>query len=196
MIGAGAQGRTAAACLHQVFPAAEMVVADLSAERRQAFRNEMAATFHVSVADAPTVESAVTGADIVVLLTTAKAPFIKAKWIAEGCVTLAMGSYQQAEDDLILHSDKKIVDSWGQAGHRGELKALAESGRIAEGDIYAELGPIAAGKRPGRESETERILAVLVGLGAHDVFIAAQVYHRAVRKGVGQRVRLNPEPAR
>jgi len=193
MVGAGAQGRTATACLHQVFPGAEIAVADISRERRQAFRDEMIENFGIGVTDARTAEAAVTDADIVVLLTTAKEPIIKADWVGEGCVTLAMGSYQQTEDKLILESDKIVVDCWSQAGHRGELKRLTELGKVSEEDVYAELGFIAAGKKPGRNSQKERIMAVLVGLGAHDVFIAGQVYKRAVARGVGQRVCLRQD---
>jgi ornithine cyclodeaminase/alanine dehydrogenase len=190
LIGAGAQGRTAAVCLHQVLPAASLTVADLSADRRAAFCGEMAEKYGLSVSEAPTVEAAVTGADVVVLLTTAREPFVRADWIAEGCLTLAMGSYQQAEDRLLLEADKIVVDCWGQAAHRGELKALVEAGQIRESDVAAELGFIAAGVKPGRTSPRERILAVLVGLGAHDVYLAGEVYRRALAAGSGQRVRL------
>lgn len=190
LIGAGAQGRTAAVCLHEVFPAASFTVADLSAPRRAAFCSEMGEQYGLAVSDAPTVEAAVADADIVVLLTTAHEPFVKAEWIPEGCLTLAMGSYQQTEDKLILDSDKLIVDCWGQAEHRGELKLLVETGQVSANDIAAELGFIAAGNRPGRTSDKERLMAVLVGLGAHDVYVAGQVYQRAIAAGVGQRVCL------
>ena len=128
-----------------------------------------------------------------VLLTTAHEPFLQADWIREGCLTLAMGSYQQTEDKLILGSDKIIVDCWGQAEHRGELKPLVEAGRLGESDIAAELGFIAAGIKPGRTDPQERIMAVLVGLGAHDVYVAGQVYQRALAAGCGQRVCLRHE---
>lgn len=190
LIGAGAQNRTAAVCLHQVLPAASLVVADISAERRVAFCSEMAQKYGMAVADAPTVETAVAGADVVVLLTTAHEPFLKAELISPGCLTLGMGSYQQTEDTLILQSDKLVVDCWGQAAHRGELLPLVERGRITSADIAAELGDVAAGTKPGRTDPRERIMAVLVGLGAHDVYIAGQVYQRALAAGRGRRVCL------
>lgn len=193
LVGAGAQGRTAAACLHQIFPAAQIAVADISGERRQAFRAEMLEEFGIDIIDAPTVEAAVADADVVALLTTAREPIVKADWVAEGCVTLAMGSYQQTEDKLILDSDRIVVDCWSQAAHRGELKTLAEQGTVSENNVHAELGFIAAGKKAGRKSREERILAVLVGLGAHDVFVAGHVYKRAVAKGLGQEVCLTQD---
>lgn len=191
MIGAGAQGKTASVCINQIFPKAQIAVADISQEKRQIFIHEMHDTFNIKITDAPTVETAVSGADVLVLLTTAKNPIVKKEWLAEGCLTLAMGSYQQTEDDLILSSDKIIVDSWGQAAHRGELKKLAELGKLSEKNIYAELGFIAAGKKRARENDQERIMAVLVGLGAHDVFIAGEVYKKAVENKIGQKIQLD-----
>jgi len=150
----------------------------------------MQESFDLPVEAAPTADAAVTGADVVVLLTTATQPFLKPEWLSEGCLALGMGSYQQAEDALILGADKIIVDSWGQAEHRGELKPLADTGQLTVDYIAAELGDVVAGIGPGRTAPEERVLAVLVGLGAHDVYIAGQVYERALSEGVGQRVCL------
>ena len=196
LIGAGAQGRTAAVCLHEIFPQAHLTVADISAPRRAAFCAQMQQQHQLLVTAAPTVEAAVSDAQIVVLLTTAREPIVQASWITPGCLTLAMGSYQQTEDRLILDADKIVVDCWGQAAHRGELKHLVETGRVAASDIAAELGAIAAGRAPGRTRPQERLLAVLVGLGAHDVYIAGQVYHRAIAAGLGQRVCLRHDEER
>ncbi|MCE5215384.1 ornithine cyclodeaminase family protein [bacterium] len=190
VIGAGAQGRTATVCLHEVFPGAQITVADISEPRRQAFCQEMQERYQLTVHSARSVEAAVSDADVVVLLTTAKEPFVKAEWIPEGCLTLAMGSYQQTEDAVILGSDRIVVDCWGQAEHRGELKQLVETGQINESVVSAEMGAVAAGLEPGRTGSQERILAVLVGLGAHDVYVAGQVYQRALAAGCGQRIRL------
>jgi len=110
VIGAGAQGRTAAVCLREVFPVAHITVADISEQRRLAFRAEMEEKYRLPVSLAPTVEAAVSDADVVVLLTTAREPFVNAEWIPEGCLTLAMGSYQQAQDRLILDADTIVVD--------------------------------------------------------------------------------------
>jgi ornithine cyclodeaminase/alanine dehydrogenase len=191
VIGAGAQGKTAAFCLNSVFPGAEIAAADISAERLDAFAAEMAEKYHVKISKAKNTEDALADAGAAALLTTAGKPFIKDKWVPKGCVTLAMGSFQQTEDKLILGSDKIVVDSWGQASHRGELKNLCGSGKLTESSLYAELGFIASGKKPGRERKDERIMAVLVGLGAHDVLIASEAHKRAVKKGSGQTVSLN-----
>ena len=191
LVGAGAQGRTASACIRQIFPSAQIVVADISRERREAFIVEMNEKFHLDILNVPSVENAVSDSEVVILLTTAKTPFVKNEWLAKGSVTLAMGSYQQTEDSFVLAADKIVVDFWEQAAHRGELKKLVAMGKISAKDIYAELGYIVAGEKPARENPKDRILAIVGGLGAHDVFIAGQTYKKALKKGLGQMVRLN-----
>jgi ornithine cyclodeaminase len=52
------------------------------------------------------------------------------------------------------------------------MKPLIQAGKLGEDALYAELGEIAAGKKPGRESEDERIFGLPVGIGAHDICLA------------------------
>ena len=40
------------------------------------------------------------------------------------------------------------------------------------------------------------LVAILVGLGAHDVYVAGQVYQRALAAGRGHRVRLRHDEER
>lgn len=43
---------------------------------------------------------------------------------------------------------------------------------------FCELGEVLAGRAPGRQSDTERILAYNIGLGLHDVYYATQIARR------------------
>ena len=56
--------------------------------------------------------------------------------------------------------DKLVVDDWGQcrSGPFGSLRAHVEAGLLSEETLYAELGEIVAGRKPGRESDAETIL--------------------------------------
>jgi hypothetical protein len=56
-------------------------------------------------------------------------------------------------------------------------------------DIYAELGDIVAGEKPGRETNTENILCAPIGMGSEDVATAYRVYKLAQEKGLGQKLR-------
>ncbi len=190
IVGAGTQGY---ACLKALSLGPERMtvrVADQSAERRLGLCERMRRETGLDVREAATVEEAVSDADIAVLVTTADRPIVRDAWIKPGALVLAMGSFQQAEDAFLLSVDRIVVDSLDQALHRGEIKLLAESGRIGRDRIHAELGEIVAGVKPGRGSAAERILMIPVGLGTHDICIAHHVYRLALERGAGTWVDL------
>jgi ornithine cyclodeaminase/alanine dehydrogenase len=72
-----------------------------------------------------------------------------------------------------------------QCLHRGALRDVHAAGRITEQSIYATIGEIVAGKKPGRTSPTERILCVPLGTGAMDIAVATVAYRRALERGLG-----------
>jgi alanine dehydrogenase len=59
--------------------------------------------------------------------------------------------------------------------------AMKESGDvIAAGEIFAEIGEVAAGTKPGRRSADEVTLFKSLGLAVEDVAAAELVYRRAL----------------
>ncbi len=191
IVGAGTQGKTAAACIHVLFPSVEITVADISEANLASFKKTVKDNYGIDAKTSTDANEASKDADVVVLLTTASKPFLKKESLKPGVLLLGMGSYQQAFDDALLSCDKVLVDSVGQAAHRGEIKELVESGKIPEKSLTVEMGAIVAGKEPGRTSDDEKILMVLVGLGAHDVFCACEAYKRAKAAGVGTPIDLS-----
>lgn len=93
------------------------------------------------------------------------------------------GRYGYRRITILLRQERFLVNH-----KRVELKPLVDAGRLDESDIARELGFIAAGLAPGRTSAQECIMAVLVGLGAHDVYIAGQVPQGARRRSGPARV--------
>ncbi len=52
-------------------------------------------------------------------------------------------------------------------------------------EVHADLGELAAGKKPGRESAHERTLTINLGLAMDDMAVAPLVYQRALERGLG-----------
>ena len=50
---------------------------------------------------------------------------------------------------------------------------------------YADLGQIAAGLLPGRESDNERTMSMNLGLALEDVVTGVRIVERAREKGIG-----------
>ncbi|MBT8369701.1 MAG: ornithine cyclodeaminase family protein, partial [Deltaproteobacteria bacterium] len=56
--------------------------------------------------------------------------------------------------------------------------------------VYAELGGIVVGHKPGRENEKEQIINHNYGIGIHDVAMASAIYERAKIKKLGTELSL------
>jgi len=183
LFGAGMQGRTQTMAMAEVFDIEELRVYDINKEASIKFAEDMKdyVKGDIIVCDKP--EEAAKG-DAVVCFTQSKDKFIKDEWIKPGMVLLPMGSYQECEDEFILNADKLIVDHIGQCMHRGALAELHAKGKLSEDDIYATIGEIACGKKPGKESDSERILCLPIGTGCMDIAVATVVYQRALEKGM------------
>lgn len=184
MYGGGMQARYLTLAIAEMFNIDELRVYDIRKEASERFAEEMKdkVAGGIKIVDSP--QEAAEG-DAVISVTQSKDKFVKDSWINPGTIFFAMGSYQECSDDFILAVDRIIVDHIEQCLHRGVLKELSEKGKITEKDIDATIGEIAAGKKKGRTSASERILCVPIGTGALDVAVATVAYQRALEKGLG-----------
>ncbi len=95
-----------------------------------------------------------------------------------------------------MNADKVVVDLWQEVLHRGTplLARLYNAGRITDERIYANIGEIIRGKKPGRTHRDERIFFSPLGLGSEDVGVASAVYGEAKRRGLGVSLKLWDTP--
>jgi ornithine cyclodeaminase/alanine dehydrogenase len=184
LYGAGMQGHTQTMAISELFDIDEVRVYDINPEASKKYAEDMKDTVKGDIVIARTPEEA-SQADVVVCVTQSKDKFVKNAWLKPGTILFPMGSYQECEDEFILEADRIIVDHVGQCLHRGALKELSEAGKITEKNIYATIGELVAGKKKGRESESERVLCIPIGTGAMDIAVAATVLERAEKEGIG-----------
>jgi ornithine cyclodeaminase/alanine dehydrogenase-like protein (mu-crystallin family) len=52
-------------------------------------------------------------------------------------------------------------------------------------DLYADLGELVSGQKPGRQTPKERTMTANLGLALDDMTVAPLLYERAVEKGIG-----------
>ena len=124
---------------------------------------------------AASAEEAVRGADVVVVATTSQTPVLQGAWLAPGTHVNAVGAprptWRELDDDA-LGKAKLYVES--------REAAMLESGDvIASGRIFAEIGDVVMGTRPGRQSPDEVTLYKSVGVAVQDVVSAELVYRKA-----------------
>jgi alanine dehydrogenase len=78
-----------------------------------------------------------------------------------------------------------VVDDKNQARYRGELARGYKEGHITDDMIYADLGEVVCQLKPARESNKERNIACLTGIGTLDVAVAKIIYEKALRLNLG-----------
>ena len=136
------------------------------------------------------LQEAVEGADVVVTTTPAREPLVRAEWLAPGAHVTAVGSdmpeKQELDAAVLARADKVVADRLEACLENGEIGRAVAAGAIAAEDVHAELGQIAAGERPGRESDDEITVADLTGVGVQDAAMAALVVTEAEARGAGR----------
>jgi alanine dehydrogenase len=170
ILGAGVQARSHLEALRLVRPFREVRV--WSPRNARAFAKEFG--IHAAVS----AEEAVRGAHVVVVATTSQTPVLFGEWLSPGTHVNAVGAprptWRELDDD-VLRKTRIYVDL--------REAATRESGDIiAAGQVYAEIGEVVAGTKPGRQSADEITLFKSVGVAVEDVVSADLVYRRAIAR--------------
>jgi ornithine cyclodeaminase len=136
----------------------------------------------ITVIAAETVESAVTGADVIVTCTASHEPLVQRSWVKPGAHVTAVGSdgagKQELDPQILQDADVLVVDSRDQCLQLGELQHAPD-----QADRAVELGLICEGSQPGRTAPGQLTVCDLTGLGVQDVAAANAVMARAAEAG-------------
>lgn len=190
IIGSGVQARThieAMACARQIKRAR---VASRSFENAIAFAEEMRPRYGFPIEPVETVEQAVSGADLVVLATTAGEPVVKREWIAPGAHLNAVGSSipsTREVDSALMNASSLFVDRRESTiNEAGDYLLALKEGAIGPDHIRAELGEILIGTAQGRASADEITLFKSLGLAVEDLASAEYLYRKAEQTRAGE----------
>jgi ornithine cyclodeaminase len=190
IVGAGIQGRYQLRALLGVRSPRRVVICDLDAAAAAKYAAEMTELHGTPVTVAANLQEAIEGSDIVVCTTPSHKAFVMDGWVRPGAHITAMGSDNPMKNELspalVARADKLVVDSRDMCAINGELHHAIEAGLMTAGDVYAELGEVADGLKPGRTSDAEITVADLTGLGVQDTAVANVVMRKAQELGVGR----------
>lgn len=190
VIGTGWQARSQLAAVCAVRNIERVVAYSRDEQRRKQFCDEMTTALNVPVAPVATAEEAARGIDVIITITNAREPVLYGAWISPGTHINAAGSNALIRSEIDVDVVKKAtlitVDAKDQAKLEcGDLLGPIERGVIHWGQVR-ELGEVVAGRLPGRRSDEDITLFESQGLAIEDVAVAALVYERAKRDGVGE----------
>lgn len=191
LVGTGVQARYQVEMLAIERNFNEVRVWGRDSDRARACADDLAKRSNIPACNFAVTESvrqAVDGADLVITVTASREPLVRGAWLKPGVTVIAVGSdgpeKQELDVDVLARADKVVADSIPQCLRLGEIHHAIERGAISKDNVYAELGEITAGLKPGRTSETEIIVCDLTGVGVQDVAAASLVMERAKAEGV------------
>src|SRR5438105_8593923 len=177
LVGAGALARLTARAMVAQMPLAWLTLWNRTPERAGQLARELAQVVETRIA--PALESAVREARVIVTATASTTPLIMASWVAPGTHVTSVGTGSpekiELEPALLARADKLVADRVFQTERYGNLHHAVAAGVTTRKRVYAELGDLAAGRRPGRENPDEITVADLTGVGVQDAAIAQAV---------------------
>jgi ornithine cyclodeaminase/alanine dehydrogenase-like protein (mu-crystallin family) len=146
-----------------------------------------------------TAQAALEGAHVISTCTNGDEQIIRPEWFQAGTFGVGIEGGCAYTAEALHQADKFIVDdiplveyfqkiSIGRKNDRGE-----DNPEFAGGipPVHSTIGDIVAGKKTARDSDTERIIAIPIGMAICDIALGQLTYNRALEKGVGQRFALS-----
>ena len=184
ILGCGVQGRTNLKALKITIPALKEVKAyDISSDAVNRYAEEMRKDTGLNVRIVATPKEAVHDSDIIVTagpILKKPHPVIEDDWVKSGVFASPVDFDSYWKKSAFENCDKFVTDDKDQCLY---YKSLGYFQHIPE--IYADLGEIAAGIKPGRENKNEKIICANLGLAMDDMATAIKIYKKAVENNIG-----------
>jgi len=197
IIGCGNQARTQMlALITQYGHFDEVRLYDMFPEKSKATAREFRRRYKEQVGKIKAVQNAkdcVADSDIVVTVTSSRAPVVLDEWVKDGTHFNCMGADapgKQEMDPKILKRARLVIDDWEQASHSGEINVPLAKGEMTKDDVDVEIGHIVAGLKPGRESDQQITVFCSTGLAIQDCLTAKIAYDAAIVRKVGRSVQI------
>ena len=126
------------------------------------------------------------GSDIIVTAISGQAPLLKADWCERGAFYCHVGGIED-EYGVALKADKIVCDSWEALKHRGSptIAHMYRDGILTDDMIYAELVDLIAGRKKGRQTDSEFNYFNSIGMALVDVYASAFLIGECDRMGLG-----------
>jgi ornithine cyclodeaminase/alanine dehydrogenase-like protein (mu-crystallin family) len=183
ILGCGVQGRSHLEALLVLFPLKQVMAYDIDAHAAQRFANEITNRFGLEVVIVDTPQKAVTGCDIVVTSgPILKKPHrtIQPGWLNEGAFASLVDFDSYWHPQALHETTKFCTDDVPQLRHYQEIGYFQDIP-----PVYADLGELVTGQKPGRETPRERTMTANLGLAVDDMAAAPLIYQQAVKKNIG-----------
>jgi ornithine cyclodeaminase len=138
------------------------------------------------------------GVDVISTCTNGDVHIIQPEWFREGTFGVGIEGGCAYTAEALHLADKFLVDDIPLAKYFDDIgrDRLTEDGQPdpefpgGMPQVYATIGEVVAGKKIGRASDQERIVAIPIGMSICDIALAQLTFRTAQERGVGQLFRL------
>jgi ornithine cyclodeaminase/alanine dehydrogenase-like protein (mu-crystallin family) len=183
ILGCGVQGRSNLEALQVLFPFKRVMAYDTDPKVQRRYVEEMSEQFGLEVVPVHEPKQAVADCDIVVtagpILRVPHAT-IKPGWLEPGGFASLVDFDSYWHPDAMREADKFCTDDVPQLEHYREVGYFKDIP-----PIHADLGELVTGRKPGRETDTERTMVCNLGLALEDMATAPLIYRWALEEGIG-----------
>ncbi len=198
LFGTGAQAETQLKAIAAMRAATleEIRVVGRDADKTARFAERLKAETGYNVRAVRDVGEALAEAEIVATASSSYTPLFADSQLAAGVHINGVGSYQHTMREVpgeTVARARLVVDAREAAlAEAGDVLIPIEEGLFEADHIYAELGEVVAGLKPGREGFglDEISFFKSVGNAAQDVAMADYLYRKARQLGIGTEVEL------
>ena len=188
IVACGVQGRSNLEALACLFKIRKVKAYDLYPDVAQRYAREMSDHFQMDIEPVKALPEAVKGVDIVVTsgpILKNPQPTIEPGWLTQGSFASLVDFDSYWQGAALHEMDKLATDDHAQMNYYRKEGYFRKTPAA-----YADLGEIAAGQKPGRESEKERTASINLGLALDDMATAIRIYQRAKARGIGTELPL------
>ena len=185
IIACGVQGRSNLEALALRFKIEQVCAYDVRPEAAKTYASEMSSQLGLNVQVVQAPEEAVRDMDIVVTsgpITKEPAPVIENDWLTPGAFAAPVDYDSYWKREVLRSVDVFATDDVEQMLSHQKVGYFRD---IPPREQILDLGDVAAGKVAGRQSDSQRIIAMNLGLALDDLATASLVYRAAVEKGLG-----------
>ncbi len=188
ILACGVQGRTNLEALATLFKLRRAYAYDIIPEVQERYVREMSAKLGLEIVGAKGPRQAVEQADLVVTagpILEHPRPTIGRDWLREGAFASAVDYDSYFSGEAMAQIDRIATDDLPQFRYHRSVGYFQHTP-----EPYADLGELAAGLKPGRQSPHERTMAINLGLAMDDMAVAPEIYRRAMERGLGMVLEL------
>lgn len=190
IVGSGVQARSHLDALTRVRSFDEIRIWGRHVGRVTALLNDAPPHARARLVAAESVEAAVTGADVIALVTASREPVLRRPWVRDGAHICAVGACrpdQREMETAVVRDARVFVDSrTGAVAEAGDLVIPIKEGAIDASHIAGELGDVFGGRTAGRQNAGEITIFKSLGMAVEDVAAAHLAFERASERGLGR----------